>query len=139
MHNVGNQDKVVNDIIAVRERSGPNIKIAVVDTFSNPVYGLDEEELIGLNLVDRKRMRGDPEVYDVMDTVGDLRTVNLRVLTTLIMKLLFLVGIVLLPLQNFLLRLGTRLAIHYESLMLELSGIGEFPDSSYFRGLSKDP
>lgn len=42
-------------------------------------YGSDEEELIELNLVDRKRMRGGPEGYEVMDTPGDLKIGDAKV------------------------------------------------------------
>lgn len=39
---------------------------------SNPHYGPDEDELNGIELVDRKRMRGGPDSYEVMDIAGGL-------------------------------------------------------------------
>ncbi|KAL1818490.1 hypothetical protein ACET3Z_013359 [Daucus carota] len=41
---------------------------------SNSGYGREDDELIGLHLTDRKRMRGGPESYEVMDTAGGLVT-----------------------------------------------------------------
>lgn len=75
-----NQDKVVENIVAISEKGGPNAKLTGLDTFSNPVYGMDEEELMGLNLVDSKRMHGGLEVYDVMDKAGDLKSVDVNVI-----------------------------------------------------------
>ncbi|KAL1823984.1 hypothetical protein ACET3Z_010762 [Daucus carota] len=34
--------------------------------------GLDNDEMTGLLITDRKRMRGGPDNYDTMDTLGDL-------------------------------------------------------------------
>lgn len=35
--------------------------------------GMEDEELIGLQLMERKRMRGGPDSYEVMDTAGGLK------------------------------------------------------------------
>lgn len=40
--------------------------------FSNKYVGPDEEELSGLHLVERKRLRGGPGIYEIMDTDGVL-------------------------------------------------------------------
>lgn len=39
---------------------------------SNFINGPDEEELIGLQLSERKRMRGGPNNFEIMDTAGGL-------------------------------------------------------------------
>lgn len=43
---------------------------------SNALYGSEDEELNGLNIADRKRMRGGPGLYDIMDTDGCLKPMN---------------------------------------------------------------
>ncbi|KAL1825757.1 hypothetical protein ACET3Z_012535 [Daucus carota] len=71
--NYGTKDQIVQYTAVTKDKPTSSTKLAGLDTFSNPVYGLDEEELIGLNLVERKRMRGGPEVYDIMDIAGGLK------------------------------------------------------------------
>lgn len=41
---------------------------------SNLIFesGLDNEETTGLQITERKRMRGSPGIYDIMDTSGGL-------------------------------------------------------------------
>lgn len=41
---------------------------------SNLVNGPKDDELIRLNLVEWKRMRGGPKPYDIMDSAGGLIT-----------------------------------------------------------------
>lgn len=49
-------------------KSGPGGK-----EISKLNFGLEDEELIRLDLVDRKRARGGPTNYETMDTVGGLQ------------------------------------------------------------------
>lgn len=38
--------------------------------------GPENEELDGLHILDRKRLRGGPDKYDVMDTPGGLANIS---------------------------------------------------------------
>lgn len=48
-------------------------KLLGSDVNSNSADGPEEDELVGLNLVERKRMREVPEVYDIMEIAGGIQ------------------------------------------------------------------
>lgn len=56
------------DVVATESRDiSNNNKLAGFSTFSNAVYGPEENEDIGLKLDERKRRRGDPTSNSIMD------------------------------------------------------------------------
>lgn len=46
------------------------------NTSSKLLYGLDEDDSIGLKLDERKRRRGDPKLHGIMDVDGGLQLIG---------------------------------------------------------------
>lgn len=70
--NVGDQNPGIQIINILKDKVYQNANMVGSSILSTTVYGPDEEELNGLNIIERKLMRGDPRVYDIMDTTGGL-------------------------------------------------------------------
>lgn len=71
--NQGDKDKVVMQAGNSHQLLKLGANNEVQDLNSNLNDGLEEDELSGLNIVDRKRLRGSPDTYEVMDTPGGLK------------------------------------------------------------------
>lgn len=71
--NQGDKDKVVMQAGNTHQLLKLGANNEVQDLNSNLNDGLEEDELNGLNIVDRKRLRGSPDTYEVMDTPGGLK------------------------------------------------------------------
>lgn len=102
-------------------------KVVGLDIFSNPVYGLEDEELVGLNLVDRKRMRGGTEAYDIMNTAGGFIAGDPNKTNKLQLEVTLSETDCVTSSNNVWLGLLGKLASSNDFIKLELPGVREFP------------
>ncbi|KAL1805105.1 hypothetical protein ACET3Z_027342 [Daucus carota] len=82
-----NQSTAGNHLQIGGSKSYPSVVANQITDFqggkidSNFVGGPEEEEVIGLHLTERKRMRGGPDNLETMDTEGGLKIVTVKVQT----------------------------------------------------------
>lgn len=68
----GHDMQISRDVLKLKDMGSGTIKILGLNNNTQLLIGPGEEENTGIKLVERKRMRGGLESYDIMDITGGL-------------------------------------------------------------------